>query len=190
MSVALNKITGQWLPSSSTAVSGENWIVDPVFDDAERGALLGVRYWRFPGGTSVHVLTDEEIETDPLLLADIKSEVKSKIKAYRDAWQFERFSYDNKSWDCDSQSRMNIMGLMIVTLANGGTLPEGQQFRDHNNNDWPVTGTYMIMMGITLLSFVNACYVNSWAHKMAIDNLTTVSSVKAYDYTTGWPSKG
>lgn len=190
MALAFNKVTLTWLTTDSPGELDSDWIVDPVIDDVERSKMFGSKYWRFPGGNIIHVMTDEEIDVEPAFVAEAKTEAKTQVKAYRDSWQFERFSYDNKSWDCDPQSRSNIMGLMIVTLANGGTLPEGQQFRDHSNNDWPVTGTYMIMMGVTLLNFVNACYVNSWTHKAAIDNLTAVSAIKAYDFTTGWPSKG
>lgn len=118
-----------------------------------------------------------------------KSIVREKVNEYRKEWLFDYFTYDDKHWDCNKDGRDNISGLNLISVLNGGNLPPGITFRDHDNVNWPATAAYMGGMAGALLTFTNSGYVVSWNHKAAIDALTTIEEVLAYDITTGWPAK-
>ena len=61
------------------------------------------------------------------------------------------------------------------------------QFRDMEDVVHTLTATEMIQMCSYVMGYGQAIYSASWAHKEAIDALTTVEAVEAYDVTTGWP---
>lgn len=189
MANAVNKISRVWISTETPETLDSDWVVDPIFDDYARAMTLGPKYWVF-SGQNVHVLTDQEIDADATLLAEAKSVIKKSINAWRTEWMNDYFTYDAKQWDSNDEAVTNITGTLLIGLVNGNALPVGFEFRDHNNTNHVVDFMYMVYMAIALMTFKKLTYTACWQHKAAVDALTTVSAVKAYDYqSTLWPSK-
>lgn len=51
----------------------------------------------------------------------------------------------------------------------------------------PITQAFQLLYAIEV--YASACYDRTAAHKAAIEALTSVEDVEAYDYTEGYPSK-
>ena len=122
-------------------------------------------------------------------LASLKLEIFAKINVYRDAWFADYFPYSGHRWNCDEESRFNILGMNLRAVMSGGVLPPDEIFRDYDNNNVPVTASYMALMGEAYFAFRKTCYQASWIHKYYLGLMTTAAAVEAYDYTVGWPSK-
>jgi hypothetical protein len=110
-----------------------------------------------------------------------------------DAWQASLagtyFTWNGTQWDCDRNSKANIIGVCVLALANSGNLPAGYIWRDFYNNNVSVTGAQMLQMGTEMATFITACYQASWQHKANVLALTTTADVESYDYTsTLWPN--
>ncbi len=125
---------------------------------------------------------------DTIVLQEAKNLMTRFINEYREGI-FEGYcTFDDKQWDCNSTSISNIMGANVLSLLNGGNLPPDFTWRDYNNNDWPVTATYMGQLAQTIGIFYNGCYQASWQHKAVINELTSVDEVMNYDYShLLWP---
>lgn len=122
-------------------------------------------------------------------LAAAKLEVFEKINTFRNSYMLDRFPYDGRRWNCDEESRINIFGMILKALINGGNLEPGEIFRDYDNNNVNVNASYMNDMGSALFVFRKACYTASWIHKYYVGIMTDANAVKAYDFTVGWPNK-
>ena len=188
MYTLFNKTTFEWKSADSIEGLSADWVVDPVFSNFQRANTLGPKYWTYSGNT-INVLSDEEIDSNSTFLQEAKDVLKEKVNAYRDTYLFDYFVYDGKQWDCDQISRDNISGANLMSVLNGGVLPP-MEWRDYNNTNHAVTATYMGNMAATLMTFTSGVYTASWQHKTAIDALTTITAVNAYDYqSTLWPSR-
>ncbi len=76
----------------------------------------------------------------------------------------------------------------VITLILAGAITSSVVWHDYNNINHTMNATQMITLAGGLGVFGQTCYAVSWVHKDAIDALTTISAVEAYDYATGWPS--
>lgn len=123
-------------------------------------------------------------------LATLKTEKAAEINAHRDVVLFDRFPFDNKRWDCDADSRANIIGANTLAIVGGGQLPPDFVWRDYDNNNHQATAAYMAQMGAAMFTFSATCYGASWQHKAAVQALTTAAAVRAYDFSGGWPDRG
>lgn len=86
MTIGYNKVTREWASDAiSTFQPASDWILDPVFDDPTRANELGPDYWTYPGGSTIHVMTDAEIDVDPTFLANAQTAQRSAVNDYRSA---------------------------------------------------------------------------------------------------------
>lgn len=127
-----------------------------------------------------------------------KDQKKGWINEYRLIWMNDYFTFDGKQWDCDDRGVNNIQARLLMGILNilmGATpataLPPGTIFRDRNNNNHEVTFLYMVQMAVILSGFKSAAYQVSWDMKAAIDAMTTLEEVQAYEYDNPayWPSR-
>lgn len=130
--------------------------------------------------------TLEQLEQGHLEIA--KEDKIAEINKFRDELAFNYFPYDGKRWDCDDTARLNITGVNVLVMINGGTLPPDMLWRDYDNQDWPVTGSYMVNMGLSMFNFISTVYQVGWYHKSQVQALTTPDEAMMYDFSGGWPS--
>jgi Domain of unknown function (DUF4376) len=117
-------------------------------------------------------------------------EVSDNIDSMRDSIMYDHFSWDQHRWDTDRNSISNLTGINLLAVQNGGALPPGTVYRDHDNINVPMTATQMGELAAALFTFVTACYTNGWVLKAELEALTTYSAVVAFDYSGGWPETG
>lgn len=111
------------------------------------------------------------------------------VNGWRDGLFNNYFTWNGNPWNCDSVSRQNIIGVIVMAMLNGGQLPPGFVFRDYNNVNHVITGPDIIAMGVKMLGFLSGVYQASWAHKSQIEAMTDPIAVQEYDYTsTLWPN--
>jgi hypothetical protein len=189
MSIAYNKVKRIWTTTEDpqTLVSPNDWIVDPVFDDEQHANELGPNFWTFPGGSDIHVMTDEEIDVDPTFLAQAKLAKRDEINNYRSALLYGGFTDSNEiSWNSGPVDIQNLSA--IITLITAGVVTSDVTWTDLSNVGRTMSPAAMIQLGAELAVFGQTCYAVSWVHKNAVDALTSVSAVKNYDYSQGWPA--
>jgi len=98
------------------------------------------------------------------------------------------FTFNDHQWDCDQQSINNLTGINVLSLLNGGNLPAGTEWRDHNNNYVVVTGQYMAQMANSYFAFVTLAYKASWTHKSNVLALNDPILVQDYNWQSSlWP---
>lgn len=117
-----------------------------------------------------------------------KDLVTGLIDSYRDGMLYNYFTYNDHQWNCDQQSINNLVGINTLGLVNGGSIPAGVQWRDHNNNYVVVDFPYMAGMGNSYFSFLMLVYQANWAHKANVLALNDSVLIQDYDYqSTLWP---
>ena len=126
---------------------------------------------------------------DPNLgLTDAIAQVTTAINSYRDGISSDHFTAFGYPWNCDATSRLNIVGMVVMTIVGQGSLPAGTVFRNFNNQNIPITGPEMVGIAVEMLKFLSACYSASWVHKENILTMTDPIAIQEYDYmSTLWP---
>jgi hypothetical protein len=129
------------------------------------------------------------MQVDPSLTIQQAHElVTGWIDSYRDGLCGTYFTFNDHQWDCDQQSINNITGINVLALLNGGQLPAGTEWRDHNNNYVVVTGQYMAEMGNSYFAFLTQVYKASWEHKAAVLALNDATLIQDYNWQSSlWP---
>jgi hypothetical protein len=126
---------------------------------------------------------------DPSLTTSQAHElVTGWIDTYRSGLCNNFFTFNDHQWDSDQQSINNITGINVLSLLNGGNLPAGTQWRDHNNNMVVVTGMYMAEMANSFFSFLTLVYEASWQHKQNVLALNDSVLIQEYPWQSSlWP---
>lgn len=85
---------------------------------------------------------------------------------------------------------INVSGVAArgTALLQRGDTTTTLVFRDADNVTHSLTPQQAVDMGIAVAERVEGIYQASWIHKDAIERLTTVAEVDAYDISTGWPT--
>lgn len=85
---------------------------------------------------------------------------------------------------------LNVNGVAArgAALLQRGDTTTTLAFRDAANVTHSLTPQQAVDMGIAVGERVEGIYQASWIHKDAIERLTTVAEVDAYDISTGWPT--
>lgn len=190
MPAAFNKVSLAWLDEidGMTLTPAEDWIIDPVFDDPTRAFEVGPQFWVHNGGNDVHVMTDAEININPTTLAQAKETKKEQVNNYRLQLLYSSFTDPDTSitWTTGPSDIANLNA--VCTLIAAGAVTQDQVWRDANNVNHTLTPTELVMLAGKIAERGKFIFFVSWQHKEAIDALTEVSAVEAYDITTGWPA--
>lgn len=121
-------------------------------------------------------------------LDEAKFQMKRFVNEYRESLLQNGCMYDGILWDCNERAKTNIMGANVLGML-AGSLPEGFEWRDFNNENHVVTLAYMAGLAAAIGAFYTTAYAASWEHKANIDALTDVDEVLAYEYHhTLWPT--
>jgi hypothetical protein len=118
-------------------------------------------------------------------IAALKTTIKEKINQERERRNELPIEYENIMWDADPQSQRNVSAWM-ATLAAGGSLPEGFQWRAVDNVNHQADAAFINGLGTAMTLRGTQLYQTSWVKKAELDALTTVQQVNSYDVTTGW----
>lgn len=175
------------LESSDELTPLEDWLIDPVFDDPTRAFEVGPRYWVVTGGNNVHVMTAEEIDSDPASVDEVRLAKRAQINVLREQTFYSGFlDGAGVRWSSTPVDIANINA--VCTLVAVGAVTENQTWRDYNNVDHSLSPTDLITLAAQMAVFGKTCYGVGWFHKTNIDAMTKVSDINNYDITTGWPT--
>lgn len=125
----------------------------------------------------------------PASLNILKKEMREKINEERDGRLYSYFPYAGARWDCNVESRANIIGTVCLALLLGGQVPEGMVWRDYDNVNHPANFNFMAQMGLNMFIYSQQVYAASWQHKYAVDQLLNATQIANYDFANGWPSR-
>jgi len=157
-----------------------------------KGAVWGNSY----AGIKAHELETREIpalaELEAAWIEIAREQKKEAVNALREEKITLGVPYtfpDGQSGTIQTRDEIDIRNIQTNVL-NAMALT-GQavtlQFRDEADTTHEMTAEQMIAMGIAVGQRGSNIYIVSWAHKDAIDALTTAEEIEAYDFTTGWP---
>lgn len=124
---------------------------------------------------------------------DARAKKKAMIDPEFDRRTYAPVMYDGAPFDADDRkSRARIAGLS-KRLERGDGLPPGWiGWRDANNdyhwaNDTPeVVQARLASLSKAIEDREQALLIAAWTHKAALDALTDIGDILAYDVTTGW----
>lgn len=119
----------------------------------------------------------------------LKKEKKDQINQERDSRLYSYFPYVGHRWDCNVESRANIIGTICLALLLGGQVPQGVVWRDYDNVNHPADFNFMAQMGLTMFIYTQQVYAASWQHKYQVDQLLNPTQILNYEYSNGWPSR-
>ena len=122
---------------------------------------------------------------DVLDLSQLKEQAAAAITAQCAAAIDGGFRFEGHRYDSDLVSRTNIIGTATGVQA-GIPLPDGFTWRTSDNQNVPIDGPGVIMLGGALLEHVNTQYAISWHLKSLIDAATTPEEIEAIS----WPPDG
>lgn len=123
--------------------------------------------------------------TEKQKLAQTKAQKKSEIRAHDSSSAVNEFFIGELPVWLDKATRAGLMLRFQAEIASGKettTLWYGSaQF------SLPLSMAMQMLYGLEL--YASACYDNTQAHLAAVDGLTTIEEVEAYDFTTAYPEK-
>lgn len=124
-----------------------------------------------------------------LIPADPVEEAKSKkifeINAYDSSSAVNEFTYQGVSMWLDKETRNGLLMRLNAEKAAGKT----QTTLWFGTLSFTLDIDSVFSMIYALEVYASECYDRTAAHKAAVNTLTTVEAIEAYDYTTGYPSK-
>lgn len=120
----------------------------------------------------------------------LKREIKDLVNLERDNRLYSYFPCVGFRWDCNVESRANIIGTICMALMNGGALPPGVVWRDYDNVNHPCDFPYLANLGSSMFIYSQQVYGASWYHKSTIDSLSNPTQILNYDFTGNWPARG
>jgi hypothetical protein len=131
---------------------------------------------------------EEYIEPEPTpeeLLARAKSAKIAELEAYDASDAVNSFSVNGKTIWLDAQTRQQLR-ISLDAMQQAGRENVTKWF-DGEKYSYPIDVWYY-MLGLVEVYASDALNVTE-SHKAAINALTSVSDVEAYDYTVGYPDK-
>ena len=112
-----------------------------------------------------------------------KSEKIAQIVAYDTSEAVNSFTLGNATMWISRDDRISIMNSTTI-LKNAG---ETTTMLWYGGQKYTLPCTTLIQMLSALEVYALACYDVTEEHKAAVNALTTIEEVDAYDYTTGYP---
>lgn len=97
----------------------DQWIVNPVYSDPVRAELVNPKFWEYPGGSNVRIPTEEELDTNPSLVAVAKAERIAKLSQDCALDIMSGFTSDALGalhiYDSEEVDQLNLIGSVSTT---------------------------------------------------------------------------
>ncbi|WP_049749875.1 DUF4376 domain-containing protein [Syntrophus aciditrophicus] len=131
-------------------------------------------------------ITDIEanaIQNPPLTLDQAKANKLTDLANYRYEKECGGTTVSGMEIKTDRESQAKISGAVALAIQ----IPTMTFNWKSKKGFVALDKTQITAIGQAVGVFVQACYTNEMAHAKAIEALTTVAAIEAYDITTGWP---
>lgn len=151
--------------------------------------LIELYYWkeewrqRTARPSEFYVWGDEAWAED---LSGARSGKLRQVKQERERRGFLPIQFAGASWDADDIGRRNIQGWLLV-IQSGESVPEGMVWRDADNVDHPADAAFFGGLWAAIVVRGTMLYQASWAHKAAIESLSTLQDIQGYNVSENWP---
>lgn len=163
----------------------------PVAGTAEARIRAGEQWKLNAAKTAVEFLSQSQIDAERI--PGMKADLKSQVNKLRDQYIGAGMAYTFPDGAGTIQLRnatdlRNVQGVASAgqALAAMGDTTTKLKFRDAENVSHELTGTQAMTMGLAVSSFITAYCEAAWTHKDAIDALSNVYALAAYDVRAGW----
>jgi hypothetical protein len=157
-----------------------NWIINPIFDDPAQAFVVGAYNWTWDNEPNIHVMTDEEIATEPVRLEQRRLTMWQKIKDERDRRQASGVKVGENWFHSDNSSRIQQIALVIF----GANLPENIMWKTLNGAFVEMTPTLAVQLFQSSAASDMAIFAVAEYHKAA---MILAPNPDTYNYLTGWP---
>jgi len=91
-------------------------------------------------------------------------------------------------FDSSYESRWNLTAVATKLASANATLQDGFVWRSSDNLNIPMKKEDILDFHTAMTDWIYENYKASWEHKVAIDALTTIKEIEAYDIQKGWPN--
>ena len=120
---------------------------------------------------------------DPL--PEARAEKWREIQAERDRRKFAGYVTAGHRYHSDADSRTQQLGLVMA--ANAGALPPGLMWKTMDGAFVPMSAQLALGIFSTAMAADAAVFAAAETHRAAINAMTDVGAVLAYDFSGGWP---
>lgn len=141
--------------------------------------------------TEAMILEDGWVEytapelTEAQKLDRAKATMRHRLKDYDSSQQVNQFTIGGTKVWLDKATRAGLMLRFQAEIAAG----KENTTLWHDNQQFPLPLSSAMQMLYALELYASECYDNTQSHYAAIDALSTVEEVEAYDFTVGYPEK-
>lgn len=174
--------TGEFVESGMVTYEATMFYGQPT---AERIAVMLADTMRVPTLTEVDAILVGIGATDDEMLATLKTFKKAEVERYDKSSAVNQFYIGDTALWLDKETRTGLKLRFEAEIAMGKTdttlWNEGVQY--------PLPLDTAIQMLYALEVYASASYDQTQAHLAAIDALTTVEEIEAYDHTANYPEK-
>ncbi|MFO7987590.1 MAG: response regulator [Desulfatiglandaceae bacterium] len=123
-------------------------------------------------------------------LDEVISDRCEKINILRSQKIEQGIVFKGKAFDSREKSRCNLTAVAAKVASPDSELAEDFVWRTADNENVSMTKSDLLAFHAAMTDWVYANYQASWTHKAALQALTTVEAVEAYDIQKGWPDTG
>lgn len=136
-------------------------------------------------GWELYVAPEPVPPTEEELLAEAKGHMRRDIGRYDSSSNVNEFFIQDIPVWLDKETRTGLMLRFEAEKALGNE----ETSLWYNGMQFPLPLENAIQMLYALEVYASQCYDNTQYHLAEMNKLDTVESIKAYDYSTGYPEK-
>lgn len=114
-----------------------------------------------------------------------KANKKAEVEQLRAFHEYKQVSFEGNLYDGDEVSQNNVISWTTLVAA-GVPLPPGFTWRDATNVERAADFLFLKGLSSIFITKKSKVYRNQWAHKAAIDALTSIPAISLYSILTGW----
>lgn len=189
MAIIFNKITKEWNSTESTENLPSDWLINPTFTDFQRCQDMGTKYWIYTNN-NISCYSDVEIDTNQNFISEGKTKKLIDLENEFHERLYSTVDFNSHTFSVTEKLRTDIhtnTSFADKSLSGGLEWPTGFEWEDINGTSVPMTAFQMIQFDSTIFMFSQKCFQTYWAHKIAINSLTTLTTIKNYDIESNWP---
>jgi hypothetical protein len=130
-------------------------------------------------------LTEAEVDALRAPTFDqVKAQKLNELAAYRYGKETAGVSIGGMTVKTDRESQSMLAGAKVYSDMNESVLIDWKA-----ENGWvQIDRTVILAVSQAVATHIQACFSREKVHGEAIEALTTVEDIAAYDFTTGWPA--
>ena len=166
----------------------DTYDVGNSYDDYQSGKIVQLTEEQFDFYNSHKDATPEEIITSTLSVERLKRELLKKIVDYDCSIYVNSFLVNNQHMWLSRDARASLS--VTIAAHKAQNISEITLWTD-GDNPFPITLSVISLESLLLALelYAKQCYDVTATHKHVVSNLKTITEIRGYDYTSGYPEK-